>query len=521
MKTLLIISIFTACAVPSYSQGDAAAVVSRSTVPAPGTYDHGMLQRRQGDYSGAKQTFIKLLLENPAGAGALEGLGLSCIGLGQYEEAAVYLEQWNQQSPGNRYILGLLGRARSGMRDDKGLLRVYSSLAAMDPRDCSARQRAESYFERAGYGAFPRAKSYRSVSLEGLDTASPQRIIYEGSSASARFRSRLKDNLDLIGGVELRREAQRNGGRGFTYYDIQELIYSAGLSGRTAAGLGWEAEYGQSALSDISSPGSEHISLGRARLRGEWRSSALTLDSQPKFVRGSGSSGYFILMRENSARAETEYGLLGWNWLTRAGAYDLSDGHLLGTVYHTGSREYAPGLVQASYSHGQQEFYSASAAGRLRYAHTDRLSLGLRRGKENVYRAGASMSQAWYSDSNRLGQLAADVKAWLPGHSEFSGGYRFELRNFLEPVSGYDSVDDSGHWLGAYWNRCAGYNWSVSAGYEHGFLRDSLLSYNADVYLAEAEWYSGRASVKLQGRRKTTDARGHSWSAGLQARINF
>jgi hypothetical protein len=83
-------------------------------------------------------------------------------------------------------------------------------------------------------------------------------------------------------------------------------------------------------------------------------------------------------------------------------------------------------------------------------------------------------------------------------------------------------VDEHGHWLTAYWKRCRGHNWSALAGFERGFLRDTLASYGAEIFLAEAEWYAGPAgSVRLQARRKTTTGRGHSYSAGLQARYSF
>jgi hypothetical protein len=60
------------------------------------------------------------------------------------------------------------------------------------------------------------------------------------------------------------------------------------------------------------------------------------------------------------------------------------------------------------------------------------------------------------------------------------------------------------------------------AGYEHGFITDTRMSYDAGIYLAELDWYAGPSgSVRLQARRKTTTGRGNSFSAGLQARISF
>lgn len=487
----------------------------------PASYDYGMEQRKRGDYAGAKDTFMKLLLENPAGAGALEGLGLACMALGQYEEAAVYLDQWNAQSPGSQYVLGLLARARSGMNDDRGALRAYEGLAALDPRNCAARQRVDALAERAGAAVFPRARAYRSVSLESLATANPQRIIYEGSSAGARFRAPLQGGLDLYGGAELRTDAQRNAGRGFTYFEIQEQAYSAGLSGRYAKELLWEAEYGQSVFSDISEPGADSLSMGRARAALRRRSSSLELVTQPRVVRVSGGSGLYRVPRENSARAETAGPLLGWDWTARGGLSSLAGGTALGTFGLRGLKDYGAYGFSAGYSHGQQEFYSASASGRLRYVQVDRFGAGVSRGQKEVYRAGASLGRSFFSDGNRLSEADGYLTAWLPWQKEFWGGYRFSHLNFTRGLDGYDTLDETGHWLSAGWRRCAGYNWSADAGYEHGYVTDKLMSYHADVYTAGAEWYSGRGSVRLQGRRRATGGRGHSWSAGLQARYNF
>lgn len=513
MKKLLVLLLLTACSLPAAAQQPAA--------PATGGYDYGMQQYRQGDRAGAKRTFMNLLLANPAGAGALEGLGLACIALGQYEEAVVYLEQWNAQSPGSPYVLGLLARARGGMNDDKGALRAYAGLAALDPRNCAARQRVDSMSVRAGSAAFPAARAYRAVSLESLATANPQRIIYEGSSAGARFRTPLKGGLDIFGGADLRTDAQRNAGRGFTYFEIQEQAYSAGLSGLYGRELYWEGEYGQSLFSDISSPGGEPLSMGRARAALRRRSTTLELASQPRLVRVSGGTQLYRIPRENSARAETAGPLLGWDWTARAGLSAVAGGTALGTAGLRGLKEYGAYGLSAGYSHGQQEFYSAAASGRLRYVHADRFSAGASRGRAEVYRAGVSLGRSFFSDGNRLSEADGYLTAWLPWQKEFSGGYRFSHLNFTRGLDGYDTLDETGHWLSANWRRCAGYNWSADAGYEHGYVTDRLMSYHADLYTAGAEWYSGRGSVRLQGRRRTTGGRGHSWSAGLQARYNF
>lgn len=490
-----------------------------SSAPAAGTYDYGMLQRRGGDHAGAKATFLELLAKNPDGGGALEGLGLACLGLGEYEEAALYLGRWNAQAPGKPYVLGLLQRAQRGAVDERGELATAAELAALDPRDCAVRQRVETLFERAGNALFPRARAYRSVSIEDLASGNPQRIIYEGSSAGARFRTPY-GRLDIIGGAEIRTDAQRNAGRGFDYFEVQEQLYSAGLTGRFRRGW-WEAEAGHSVFSDVASPGGDPVGLLRGRLALRRGADGLELGTQPRLLRVAGGGRFYRLLREASARAESSRTALGWDWYGRAGLSALSGGRTLGTAYLRGARDLGWSGLTASYSHGQQEFYSAAASGRLRYVQTDRFGAALNRGEQGIYRAWAGASQAYYSDSNRLLDTGLELTGWLPWQKEFYGLYRYSNLDFLRARSGYDNLDEAGHWLGAGWRRCAGRNWSAGAGYEHGYVTDSLISYHADVYTAEAEWYSPKGSVKLTGRRRTTSGRGHSWSAGLQARINF
>lgn len=509
--------------VPALAQ-DSATV--RSTAPAPGSYSYGMEQRRAGDHAGAKATFMALLLREPASSGALEGLSLACIALGQYEEALVYLKQWLSQSPGSPYILRMMLRAQSAVRDDQAALLTCREMAALDPRDCAMRARAESLAERADEAVFPAGRVSRTLSLEGLDTASPQRIIYEGTSASARFRHGLSGGLKLIGGAVIRQEAQRNDGRGFTYYDILEKTYSAGLARDYGRGRGWEAEYGRSFLSDREGNGVGSREKNSLRFHGytRWRGTALRLwlDSRHRYLRVSGGSSYFRILRGDSVRAEAEGGAGGWDLLARAGITDTSDGTTVPSYYLKGSRESGKYYFYSNYSHSQREFYSGSADGRLRYVNYDRLGLGLRRQDPERYRAGVSAAGTSYSDANSLTELDAELTAWLPRNREFYGTYRFAYADFGRVAEGYDSVDETGHWLGAYWRRCRGHNWSAMAGYERGFVSDRLMNYDADVYLAGFDWYAGPSgAVSLQARRKTTTGRGNSWSAGLQARISF
>jgi len=536
-RPFLILLLLSACGLPAVSAENkeqalpslSSDTVKLSAAPAaaPVSYDYGMEQRKRGDYAGAKETFLKLLEKSPDSGGAFEGLALTCISLGQYGEAQGYLERWNAFSPRSPYILGLLARAQSRQRDEDGALRTYEQIVECDPRDCSARERLDSYMERLRGGAFPRGRAYKSYSMEGLDTPNPQRILYEGNSAGSRFRVPLKPRLDLIGGAEIREEAQRNDGQGFTYYDILEQIYTAGLNGRPSRNLNWEAEYGKSVLSDIEASGVGNKLLNRARAAAELHAHAadfrVSLTHDPKFLRGSGSSQYFVLLRETAARAEAEASLWGWGWLTRAGINSTSDGTTTGAYSLRANREFGSDLLQSGYSHGQQEFYSASADGHYRYVNTDRLNLGFRRLLEERYRFGVSYARTFYSDTNRLNEYDGELTGWLPWNREFYGTYRFSLQDFKAPHEGYSSIDERAHWLGAYWRRCHGRGWSALAGYERGFLNDiSRGSYQGNKYIAEFEWYHGTsASVRVQGRKSDTTVKDRGYSVGGQARYSF
>jgi hypothetical protein len=363
--------------------------------------------------------------------------------------------------------------------------------------------------------------------MEGLDTPGPQRILYSGASAGGRFRASLKPGLDLIGGAEIREEAQKNDGRGFTYYDIREQVYSAGLNGRPNRDLSWEAEYGQSVLSDVEGAAVGNTLFSRARLAGGLRAYdtdfKLALTRSPKFLRGSGGARFFSLLAENSARAEAGSARWGWDLLARAGLDHTSDGTTLGSYSLRGVKEAGGNIFQTGYFHSQQEFYSGSADGKLLYVNTDRLSAGFRRIAEEKYRVAASYDQTFYSDANRLGELGGELTGWFPWQKEFYGTYRYSRQDFGSVRSGYSSIDTQAHWLGAYWRRCHGKNWSATAGYEHGFLHDlSRGYYEGNNYLAELEWYHGSSgSVRVQGRKRSTTVQDRSYSLGLQARYSF
>lgn len=109
-------------------KGKEGAKAPAAAVPAPtqkSLYALGTEARQRGDYQASKQYFQQMLDENPGSGGALEGLSLACLSLGQYEEARRHLEEWNKNSPRNSYILGLLARAERNLNDDQAALGTY------------------------------------------------------------------------------------------------------------------------------------------------------------------------------------------------------------------------------------------------------------------------------------------------------------------------------------------------------------------------------------------------------------
>ncbi len=528
----LLICLFSAGASAEDEPGWASGAVLTSPVPgAPVSYDYGMELRRRGDNSGAKAVFLELLEKDPSNTGALEGLSLSCLSLGQYSEALGYLERWNSLSPRNKYVLGLLLDAQDRFRDEEGALNTYRELAACAPGDCSVKEGLDSYMEKLRGGVFPYGRSYRTHSMEDLDTPSPQRILYEGNSAGASFREPLKPGLDLIGGAELAEEAQRNEtspGHEFAYYDILDQTYSAGLSGRPDRDFNWEAEYGQSELYDLAGPAVGNRLFSNFRLFGQLYSGdsrlSLSLTRSPRYLRGYDPSGaYFRLLGENSAKAEGEFSRWDWDWLARAGLVSTSDGSSRPSWSVRGVRELDGDVLQAGYYHGQQQFYNGSADRRLRYVDTDDLALSFRRYVKERYRAAVSYGYTSYSDSNAQGDLEGELTGWLPWQRNLYGTYRYSRQDFRDAYDGYYSVNTRAHWLGAYWRACGGRNWSASAGYEHGFIYDRVRrSYEGNNYLAGLDWYYGtRASVRLSAGKSDTSVGDKSCSFGLRARYSF
>jgi tetratricopeptide (TPR) repeat protein len=510
------------------------------------SYDEGMAARKRGELDKAREIFSQLLERDPKSGGALEGLSLVAISQGRYEEAAGYLERWDIQSPGSAYVLGLLARARRGLRDNPGSLAAAVRLAEADPCDLAVWRRLDDLQRYWAGGVFPAARIRKSLSQESLNTASPQRIIYEGRSGGLRARHRVSPRLAFIGGAEYVQDAQRNDSRGFTYYDIFDQIYSFGVEADPRRDIRLEAEYGQSLLHDIHGEGVGRSKFSRARLHGEWRTKAgdarLTLSRSPKYLRGAGGSRYFALLRESSIQGEFETYALGLGLLGRAGLSDFSEQTTYKTWSALATKELGIHLLQARYSHGPQEFYGATPADRIGYVTTDRVGLRARRYQQDKYLLSASYGRTFFTDSNRSDDFGAEATGWLPWCKELSGSYRLSMVEYRLPKGDYRSTSEQDHWLGAAWrhgwNRSCPCCWGrgqdekrprrfgglwTMVGYEHGFLWDAARSrHEGNAYVGELEWYQREnLAFKAQGRVASTTVRDQSYSLGLQARVSF
>jgi tetratricopeptide (TPR) repeat protein len=513
---------------PARAAASPAPEVSPSTVS---WYDVGDSLRRQGRPAEAREAFSRLLEQKPDSGGALEGLTLSCLAMGRNEEALTYARRWDQQSSSSAYILGMQATALRRLRRWEDELAVDRRIVVLDPCDVRTQRRLDDQMRSMRDGVFPRGRIYKSIGPEGLDTPNPQRIVYEGRSAEIRARHRLTPTLDLVGGVNLTEEAQRNDTGGFTYYDILDQQYSFGLEGRPTRDVGWQAEYGQSLLSDVKGAGVGRTNFSRVKLAGQWHVAdadlGLSAARQPKYLRGSGGANYFALLRESDLRASAERQALGLDWLARAGVSQFSEGTTYKDFSLSGTKEFGRELLQPSYSHGEQEYFGATPDGRLGYVTTDRLGVRWRRLVEDVYRLSASYGYTFYHDGNHQHDFGGEATAWLPwfkdrcGSRPFYATYRFALEAYQHPSGLYRSTDLHSHTVGTYWRQGWGGAWTT-LGYERSFLHDSRGSYEGNAGVMELEAYRrGDMSVTGNARFGTTTVRDESYSAGLSGRYSF
>lgn len=504
-----------------------------SSLPAaaqdPSTlYEQGTAARKRGDHKAAKEAFARMLAQDPENGAALEGLGLACLSLGQYEEARGYLERWNAKSPRNPYILGMLARAQRGMGDDRAAFATSLELIDADPGSLDLRRRVDDTLWQEQPGLFLQGRIRKSVGTEELNTRNPQRIVYEGRTGGLRARVKASSALNLTAGAEYAEDAQRNDTRGFTYFDVLEQIYWMGLEYKPRRNAFLSGEYGQDIMSNAKANGLEGQTLfSRARLTGrarfldiDWSAYA---ERAPYFLRGSGGSSFFALLRDDSAKVQADKDLWGWTWSGRAGVDNFSDGTTLKNWSLSNLKEFGPHLVQASYSHGQQVFFGASPVGRLGYALTDRYGARVRRLVDEKYQLSGGAGYTLYADANRAADASFDATGWLPWCKEFSGVYRFSYLGFLATPSGYNTNNQTDHWLGAYWQHGWGLGLWTRLGYEHGFRWDQIRqSTDGSEWLGDIEWYRrGGMSLKVQGRYGVSTVKDNHHSLGLQARYSF
>ena len=488
-------------------------------------YSLGMEQRRRGDLQEAKRTFLKMLDRDPQSGGALEGLGLVCLSLRDYEGAREHLSRWNQMKPGSAYILWNLARADSALEREEDLFNDLRGASEADPLDLRIWRRLDDLLALRP-GALPFGRIYKSIGTEDLQTARPQRIVYEGRSGGFKLQARPHRRLDLVFGYGARQEAQRNDTRGFSYFDILDQNLSFGLRARPRKGLDFAGEYGQSFLSDNKGQGVGNSAFSRAKLSGEWRTRPLTLRAkaarEPYFLRGAGGSSYFAILRDASANLEAESDVQGVTLLLRGGLEAFSEHTTLRRWSLSGIKEYGNHLFRAGFSKSYQEYTGAAPDGRIQFVGNDAWSARYRLLREDFYRADLGYSYSSYYDANRLQELDGGLALWAPFYRPLCLEYRFDAVDYRAPVDGYRSSDSTEHWVGPHLRRMLRPGWWAHLAWEHGFESDTRGAYDANAVLGETEYYlRDRLSVQLQGRLSRSTVRDDSYSLRLAGRCSF
>jgi Flp pilus assembly protein TadD len=504
----------------------AAAAPSAPPAPLEG-YSLGMAQRASGDNQAAFGTFSGMLSRDPASGGALEGLTLTSIGLGRFDQALQFAERWQAQGD-SAYIESQKARiyGRLGRRDEAADALVKT--IRYDPADVRAGRRLDALLRSDAPGVFPAAGVSKTISIEGLGTPTVSRIIYEGRNGGAAARFRLRPGFNAVAGAVVTQTAQRNDSVGFTYFDILEQVYSGGLEyrGRHQWGL---AQYGQSALSDNKGSGVGRVNFSRVKAQGGFDRGDLEvrgfLERAPYFLRGAGGSHFFALLREDSARVEVEERFLGLGWLARGTILDYSDQVTVNSEALTATKEGGRYLVAATASHSYQEFFGAGADGKLAVMPYDSLGVRGQYGLDGEWLAALSYSRAHYRDGNRENTGGAGLRWWVPKTGDaglFWLSYRFDIDEFLNSPGGYRANDARAHWAGPFWKRQFGGGPWVQLGYEHGWIVDTQGSYEGNRWTAELEWYHTRSfSLVSQGRLAHTTIGTKSQGADIQARWTF
>lgn len=504
--------------------GTTAAAVS---TPAVSYYTLGMDLRRSGNYQGAKEAFLKLLEQDPESGGALEGLTLTSLSLGQNEEALDYAERWEKQKDSG-YIQSMKARALAKLGRREELAESLRKSAEFDPGDIRAARRLDDILREEATGVFTQGAISKTLSQEGLGTRSVNQIIYESRSGGFSGRVIIKPGLNATAGVTVSQTAQRNGSRHFTYFDVLEQVYSAGLEQRSRRGGGF-AHYGQSLLSDVKAVGVGRKTFSRVKAGANYSAGDLELRAfyqrSPYYLRGAGGDQFFALLRESTYRVEAEAPWRGMSWLARGAINDYSGRVTVHTQSLTGTLEGGSYLVVGSLARGAQEYFGAGPTGKLTIMPYNRAGLRGRLGTDGRWQASASYGHSAFRDGNRENDGDADFKLWLPKTGPVGlvwVSYGFSVEEYLTIADGYRSSDKRSHWTGLFWKRQWRSGPWIQVGYEHGFLVDTRGRYEGNRWTSEIEWYRGRPfSLTAQARYSNTTVRDQSAAGGLQARWTF
>lgn len=513
-----------------------AALLLAAVMPAAASdYDDGMAARRRGDYDAALAIFTRMLQKDPNSGGALEGLSLVALGQHRWQDALDLLDHWEKIDGDSGYIEGLRARALAPLHRNRELVDALVREGNFELYDLRPLERADDLLRSQESGVFPKARIYKTISEEELETPSPQRIVYSGRSIGADARQMISVSSDgahalaAIGGASVREEAQLNDTGNFTYYDLLEQVYSMGLEGRRP-GYSWSGQYGQSLLSDIHGEGVGRVPFSRANLYGEADLGDLTLrgwgQRAPYFLRGAGGTDYFALLREDSARAEAEAYRWGWGFLGRAGVWDYSTHTTVNSESVTAIKEIGEtGLFSPHVGRSYEEFSGAGTNGALAVMPYNDVGVRTRLGGTDVWSAGASYDYWQYRDGNRANWVDGDARLWAPKKfHDFSVIYRFHLEDYLYPDPSYRSTDYRTHWAGPVWrHRWGGGPLWTQLSYERGWCFDATRGYyTAYNWVGSLEWYRGRTfSLVTQGNAGTDTVHDQTYSASLTGRWTF
>lgn len=427
-------------------------------------------------------------LGRTAAAADLEAAALDALRGHRWNEAVRVLGVWRAEKPADPYVLRLLARAEESRRTPADAVGVYAALAEADPSDRKVRARLEELLA-AEPGLFWRFSDAKSIAPEGLETAAPQRIVYEGRSASLRARVRGPVETRFLAGAEVKQLSQRNLTGGFSYYDVLEQVYSVGAEARPFESLGLTGEYGQSLFSDIHGDAIGTPSFSRVKGAADWTAGGaqvrLAGERAPFLLRDFGGSRFFSLLRRSAGDLSVSGWLGGWDMLGGTGVEAFSERTTLYRGRARASRDTPAGVFTTSYAHDFQDAYGA-IGGRYRPVAFDRWGQGWSL-ERRLGRAEAYYGYALYHDANRRHDALAAVESAPELARGFSARYEASVWRFRSQSVDYRSGDEQAHWIGPFWTLCSR-KWSVRTGGQHAWARDLRGAWEANRGSLSAAW---------------------------------